>query len=313
MLRFHDDRTGTAQIQGIPVSGNIDDVHSAAKSFVRTLQQGFFIMRLLAALGAYVKIPKCVFTPCQELTCLEFLLNTLLQTFKVAPAIETWEDQNGFTGCNHVIPSMSARSLTALVGKLVAVNPAVFPALLFSRTIFQAMAGKKDWDVVLLPSQAVKQEAQSWLDNIDAWNKRFWWPTLSIIILDIDASAIEYGSGLICAEGQRRLPMAGTFSFERGRRIIKRSLRDNRKHAGTGGTGSNRPQDLNQSSVFLQGNSQAALSALRKFASSNTIIHEHLKRLFSLCATHIDIIPRWIPKEKLAEADELSRRPDALD
>jgi hypothetical protein len=120
--------------RGIPVSGYIDDGHSAAKTYGRTLRQGFFIMRLLAALGAYFGIPKCVFTPRQELTWLGFLLNTLSQTFKVAPAkldkIKTVLQEAIKT------PSTSARSLAALARKLVALSPAVLPALLFSRVIF---------------------------------------------------------------------------------------------------------------------------------------------------------------------------------
>jgi hypothetical protein len=174
------------------------------------------------------------------------------------------------------------------------------------------MADKESWDVVFPTSQAVKQEAQSWLDNIDAWSGRLWWSRPSIISLHIDALAVEYG-GFICAEGQRRLLVAGTFSHEESklsstaRKMIgyTRALEITAQH---------RPQDMNQSSVLLQGDSQAALAALKKLASSNTIIHEHLKRLFSLCATHnFDIIPRWVPREKLAEADKLSRRPEVSD
>jgi hypothetical protein len=69
------------------------------------------------------------------------------------------------------------------------------------------------------------------------------------------------------------------------------------------------------STVLLQGDSQAALAAiLRKFASPVPFIHEELKRLFQICSIHaFDIVPCWILRENLTEADEFSRRPDALD
>lgn len=57
-------------------------------------------------------------------------------------------------------PSTSPRKLAALAGKLVALSPAVLPAALLSRQIFQAMQGETSWDVVFPTPDAVQQIAQ---------------------------------------------------------------------------------------------------------------------------------------------------------
>jgi hypothetical protein len=141
----------------VPVSGYIDDEHSAPRTYGRTLRQAYFIIPLLASLGVFFGSPKCHFKPLQEQTWSGFLLNMLTQTFEVAPSklekvtavLETAIQQ----------PTTSARNLAALAGKLVALSPAVLPALLFSCKIFQAMSGKEDWDFIFPNPQAVKTEA----------------------------------------------------------------------------------------------------------------------------------------------------------
>jgi hypothetical protein len=73
-------------------------------------------------------------------------------------------------------------------------------------------------------------------------------------------------------------------------------------------------RQIRDSSVLILGDSQAALGALRKLASPVPFIHQELKTLFYTCSSGaFDVVPRWIPRERLTEADELSRRPDASD
>jgi hypothetical protein len=43
--------------RGFPVSGYIDDGHSAAKTFGRTIRQGYLIINLLTAIGAFFGLP----------------------------------------------------------------------------------------------------------------------------------------------------------------------------------------------------------------------------------------------------------------
>jgi hypothetical protein len=71
------------RLRGVPVSGYIDDGHSAARTYGRALRQGFLAIRLHAALGALFGLPKCVLKPVQELKWLGFLLDTLSETFKL--------------------------------------------------------------------------------------------------------------------------------------------------------------------------------------------------------------------------------------
>jgi hypothetical protein len=103
--------------RGIPVSGYIDDGHTAARTYGRTLRQGYLIIRFMAALGAFFGLPKCNLKPLQELRWLGFLLNTLSETFKVAPsklakikeALQAAIDK----------PTTSTWELASLAGKLV--------------------------------------------------------------------------------------------------------------------------------------------------------------------------------------------------
>jgi hypothetical protein len=296
--------------RGFPVSGYIDDGHTAARTYGRTLWQGYLIIRLLAALGAFFGLPKCNLEPLQELRWLGFLLDTLKETFKVA--------QSNLDSIKELLqeviaqPSVSNRELASLAGKLVALSPAVLPALLFSRSIFQAMTGHKSWDVHFPNPEAVRKEACHWLENIDMWNGRAWWPQPHKLTLNIDASALGYG-GFIQHEGKERLQVAGTFSPKEG--AASSAARECIGYVRAIETASKIFADrLNNSAVLLIGDSQAALAALRKFASPVPIMHRELKRLFNICSNqHFDIIPRWVSRENLSEADELSRRPDASD
>jgi hypothetical protein len=163
----------------------------------------------MAALGAFFGLPKCNLKPIQELRWLGFLLNTLEQTFKVAPS-KLAKIKEVLTEAIQK-PSTSNRELASLAGKLVALSPVVLPALLFSRSIFDAMAGHESWDGWFSSPQAVRQEAQRWLYNLDVWNGPLWWPRQVRLSLCIDASALGYGGYMQATDGIKR-PVAGTFT-----------------------------------------------------------------------------------------------------
>jgi hypothetical protein len=296
--------------RGFPISGYIDDGHTAAKTYGRTLRQGYLIIRLLAALGAFFGLSKCVLKPLQELKWLGFLLDTLRETFKVAPS--KLDKIKEFLQEVIAQPSVSNRELASLAGKLVALSPTVLPALLFSQSIFQAMTGQESWDMHFPNPKAVMQEARNWLDHIDGWNGRPWWPQPHRLTLSIDASALGYG-GFIQREDGDRIQVAGTFSVKEG--ATSSAARECIGYVRAIQTASEVfASELHNSAILLIGDSQAALAALRKLASPIPLMHTELKRLYGICSEHkFDIIPRWIPRDYLSEADELSRRPDALD
>jgi hypothetical protein len=276
-----------------------------------TIRQGYLIIRLMAALGAkFFGLPKCNLKPLQELRWLGFLLNTLDETFKVAPSKLAKIKQVLQEAIAN--PSTSNQELASLAGKLVALSPAVLPALLFLRSIFQAMEGHESWDTWFPSPSAVKQEAQMWLDNVDSWNGRPWLPRQVQFTLQIDASALGYGGYLQEPNGTRH-PIAGTFSREEGESFS--AARETIGYVRSICIASQRfASKISDSAILLHGDCQAALGAIKKLASPVPIIHQELKRLFKACAAgKFDIIPRWVPRQHLQEAYELSRRPDASD
>jgi hypothetical protein len=296
--------------RGFPVSGYIDDGHTAARTYGRTLRPGYLIIRLLAALGAFFGLPKRNLKPLQELKWLGFLLNTLEETFKVAPSKLAKIKAALLEAIRK--PCTTTRDLASLAGKLVALSPAVLPALLFSRAIFQAMTEQKSWDTWFPSPKSVKKEAELWLANIDAWNMRPWWPRTIRLSFCIDASAVGYGGFIQLPSGVRH-SVAGTFQPEEAH--LSSAAREIIGYVRSIIIASQTfPQHLRNSAVLLHGDSQAALAALKKFASPVPIIQNELKHLFQVCGEFsFDIIPRSIPQDNLTEADELSRRPDASD
>jgi hypothetical protein len=74
------------------------------------------------------------------------------------------------------------------------------------------------------------------------------------------------------------------------------------------------PDSIKGSSILITGNNQGAISALNEFMSPVPDIHESLDKVFQLCLKYdFDVVARWVPREDLTEADELSGRPDASD
>jgi hypothetical protein len=173
------------------------------------------------------------------------------------------------------------------------------------------MTGQESWDLHFPNPEAVRQEARNWLANINTWNGRSWWPKPHKLTLSIDAS-LGYG-GFIQQRDGERFPVAAAFTSKEG--AASTAARECIGYVRLIETASELfLKELNRSSILLIGDSQAALAALRKFASSVPLMHKELKRLFSICSNHrFDIIPRWVLREYLSEADELSRRPDASD
>lgn len=52
-------------------------------------------------------------------------------------------------------PEITPRILAGIAGKIIATSPAVMPAALFSRSLFQAMQGRISWDEIFPTPKAV--------------------------------------------------------------------------------------------------------------------------------------------------------------
>jgi hypothetical protein len=209
-------------------------------------------------------------------------------------------------------PSTSSRKLAALAGKIVALSPAVLPAALYSRQLFQAMRGELGWDAIFPTTESVKSTAEFWLRNLDSFNGRRWWPRPVELRLEVDALGVGFG-GTLSFERASKTAFMGTFTEQQAAQSS--TAREMRGYAAAIDSATKRfPDDVRGSSILLIGDNQGAISALNQFRSPLREIHESLDKIFQLCIKYdFDVVARWVPMDTISEADELSRRPDASD
>jgi hypothetical protein len=208
--------------------------------------------------------------------------------------------------------STSPRRLAAVAGKLIAASPAVLPAALYSRSLFEALQGRVGWDEVFPTPETVVKTAEFWLENIDGFNGRRWWPRATSATVTVDASGVRYG-GWIEISGQEPLPFSGTFTEQQASSsITEREIIG--YVAGLAVAAQAYPQALAESSVLILGDNQGGISALNHMRSSVPLISSALKEALELSAAfEFDITARWVPREENQAADALSREPDASD
>jgi hypothetical protein len=160
----------------------------------------------MGSLGAYLGLPKCKLTPEQILKWLGFMIDTFKEVFTVGEKkIEKLKE-----ALAEVIgkPTTMPGELAGIAGKIIATSPAVMPAALFSRSLFQAMKGRISWDEIFPIPQSVSQTARFWLNNIDRINARKWWPKPVALRVDVNASGIGFG-GYLHME-KKTIPFTGT-------------------------------------------------------------------------------------------------------
>jgi hypothetical protein len=187
--------------RGIPLSDYIDDAFTAARTINRCARQSALSVLFFGALGAFLGLPKCHLFPEQIVGWLGFLVDSLGQKFLIgekkiakikAVLLETIAN-----------PTTSPRKLAKLAGKLVSISPAVLPAALLSRSLFEAMQGKVSWDTIFPTAESVRDTAHFWLDNLDRLNGRRWWPRKVGLRVSVDASNLGYGGTFLFDSGQR--------------------------------------------------------------------------------------------------------------
>jgi hypothetical protein len=140
--------------RSIPVSSYIDDGLTADKLYGRCLWSVVLIVKLLNYLGAYFGLPKCRLKPSQEGKWLGFEVISPEEIFQVSDK-KMAKVRATLTQCLES-ESVTPRQLAAVAGKLISLSPAVLPASIYSRALFQAMQGKVSWDELFPKPEEVK-------------------------------------------------------------------------------------------------------------------------------------------------------------
>jgi hypothetical protein len=130
--------------------------------------------------------------------------------------------------------------------------------------------------------------------------------------MSVDASRVGF-RGTLQVGAADPVPFMGTFSVEQTTESC--TAREIRGYAAALTVAALQfPNQLRGTSVLLEGDNQGAISALNHFRSPNRGINKSLQQVFQPCCDmNFDVLAKWIPRENLLKADELSRRPDPSD
>lgn len=292
------------------MSGYIDDSFTAGPSFGQALRQILFVVLLMASLGAFFGLPKCQLKPLQLLKWLGFLVDSKAIEFRLGPR-RMGKLQEALKELREN-PSTSPRKLARIAGLLASAAHAVLPVTLYSRSFYEALSGRESWDQLFPTPKAVKETAEFWLENLEEWNGRRWWPRGTEIRVEVDASGVGFGGKVVLRNGTE-LQVAGTFTDEEAsassaeREVIgyAAAIKIVTEVA---------PEQVKGRSVLVTGDSQAGLAAIGRFRSTVPLIRSGLRKVLELCAKFdFDVVTRWVPRELLTEADARSREPDSSD
>jgi hypothetical protein len=134
------------RLRGIPMSSYLDDGLTGDKLRLRCLWAIIMIIRFLTFLGAVFSLSKCKFWPTQTGDWLGFVVDTTREQFRVSEA----KQEKVRTTLNELIEAetVTPRLLAKVAGRIIAMGPAVLPAALYSRPLFQAIQGKLSWDQI---------------------------------------------------------------------------------------------------------------------------------------------------------------------
>ena len=134
----------------------IDDHAGAGEGQRRAKQQSRAVVWLLGALGFYIGWKdKCQLHPRQWARFLGLLVDARLQTFAVPK-----DKALAFRGLAEELlaaSSITDRQIAAVVGKMIAMSPAISLAPLHARAVCGAMQGLGSWDAVYATPKQFKQ------------------------------------------------------------------------------------------------------------------------------------------------------------
>jgi hypothetical protein len=204
------------------------------------------------------------------------------------------------------------QQLAAIAGKLISLSPAVLPAPIYSRTLFQAIQGKLSWDDIFPAPEMVTSTVKEWLDNLPNWNGRRWYAQpISLVVF---SNALDFGyGGLVTLPNGEQVSVTGILMEEEvGMSSTAREVIGFLKLLEA--TAQLYPKTIKDSTVQLVGDNQAVVLAINQFRSRALEITNALKSIFSLCvAFGFNVSAIWKPRDMLEAEDMLSRQPDPLD
>lgn len=196
-------------LRGIPLSSYLDDGFTGNELRIRCLWMIVMIICFLTILGAVFSLPKCQFWPTQKGEWLGFVVDTVQQQFRVSETkqAKVRATLDELIGADKVTP----RLLAKVAGRIIAMEPAVLPASLYSRPLFQAIQGKLSWDQVFPTPKAAKETARLFQERLEVWNGRRWFPRRVQLEVASDASDFGFG-GTIQLADKPSFELAGSLS-----------------------------------------------------------------------------------------------------
>lgn len=150
----------------------IDDIliiaHNAQEGYIHTK----IVLQILGKLGFTVNFSKSELVPKQKIEFLGFVINSVEMTIEVA--------NNKLKVVLKMLKQLlknrtcTIRNLAKIIGKLVALSPAIFPAKLYCRSLMQdrknAYLTTGDWDGVVTIGDNSVTELHWWLNSVKDWN-----------------------------------------------------------------------------------------------------------------------------------------------
>jgi hypothetical protein len=298
------------RIRKTPLSSYLDDGFTADDSEGRCLRAIVCIVKLITLLGGTFSFGKCEFIPRQEGSWLGFLVDAKTERFTVAPG--KLEKVAGALRDLIAAHTVTPRQLASVASKLISLSPVMTPAALYSRPLFEAIKGAISWDVVFPSPSAVKQMAQMFLNNLNEWNGRRWFPRPVVLEAGSDASEFGFGGSILVPGSQPHL-IAGQLSQSEMAmsstaremvaflRVLQTAVRM-------------KPEWLNDAAALIRGDNQGAVSALNSFRSPAPDVNAALQQIFKLSYQHnFDVVAEWRPRDLMALEDELSKLPNSSD
>jgi hypothetical protein len=197
------------RFRGIPISSYLDNGFTGEERYFGCLWIIIMIIRFLTLLGAVFILPKCQFWPVQRGGWLGFVVDTVAQQFQVSDA--KMEKVRATLKQLLDAETVTPRLLAKVAGRIIAMSPAVLPASLYSRPLFQAIQGKLLWDQIFETPEEARKTARLFLERFAEWNGRSWFPRRVVLEAFSDASDFGFG-GVIKVAGRPHLEITGSLT-----------------------------------------------------------------------------------------------------